>query len=98
MLDVTRDAGVNLDGIGDAMFLHRHRESLQGRAKETKGGRSSTMKYAYSLTLCRRAVVATMDLSAANLDLLDLHHWLSDSRNVITLRLTESAFAPTLAA
>jgi hypothetical protein len=37
-------------------------------------------------------VVATMDLSASNLDLLLSHHWLSDKRNVIVLRLESSAW------
>jgi hypothetical protein len=96
--DVARDAGVNLDGVGDAAFLHYHRESLQGRAKESRGGRSTTMMYAYPYTLCRRAVVATMDLSAANLELFETHHWLSDTRNVIPFRLTESVFESTPAA
>ena len=90
--DVTTDAGVLLDGVGDASFLHRHRETLQGRAKENRGGRSATMMYAYPFTLCRRAIIATMDLSAKNLEFFTNHHWLSDSRNVITLRLADSAF------
>jgi hypothetical protein len=42
--------------------------------------------------LCRRAVVATMDLSASSLDLLTSHHWLSDKRNVIVLRLESPAW------
>ncbi len=50
------------------------------------------MRYAYPFTLARRAVVATMDLSAANLDLLRTDHWLSDPRNVRVLRLTEPAW------
>ena len=50
------------------------------------------MKYAYHFTLARRAVVVTMDLSAANLELLQTDHWLSDQRNVIVFRLTEPAW------
>ena len=50
------------------------------------------MMYAYPFTLCRRAVVATMDLSAKNLGFFDTHHWLSDARNVVVLRLTEPVF------
>ena len=50
------------------------------------------MVYSYPFTLCRRAVVATMDLSASNCDVFENHHWLSDDRNVIVLRLTSSAF------
>ena len=90
--DVTKDAGVLLDGIDDALMLHTHRESLQGRAKVGRGGRSNTMIYAYPFTLCRRAVVATMDLSASNQSCFTEHHWLSDKRNVILLRLTEQAW------
>ena len=81
-----------LDGVGDAMMLHRHREALQGRAKENRGGRSATMMYAYPFTLCRRAVVATMDLSAANLSVFSNHHWLSDCRNVLVLNLDQRAW------
>ena len=80
------------DGVGDAMMLHRHREALQGRAKENRGGRSATMMYAYPFTLCRRAVVATMDLSATNLSFFESHHWLSDRRNVILLKLEQRAW------
>ena len=50
------------------------------------------MIYAYPFTLCRRAVVATMDLSAANLEYFQEHHWLSDRRNVIVLRLSTEAW------
>ena len=79
-------------GVGDALMLHGHRESLQGRAKEGRGGKSTTMMYAYPFTLCHRAVVLTMDLSASNLDYFSRHHWLSDRRNVITLRLDAQAW------
>ena len=48
--------------------------------------------YSYPFTLCRRAVVATFDLSATNLALLQTDHWLSDSRNVLQLHLTEAAW------
>lgn len=47
------------------------------------------MIYSYAYTLCRRAVVVTCDLSAANLQLLRSNHWLKDPRNVVTLWLTE---------
>ena len=67
-------------------------QTLQGRANECRGGRSATMMYAYPFTLCRRAVVATMDLSAKNLEVFSTHHWLSDARNVVALRLTEAVF------
>ena len=48
--------------------------------------------YAYSYTLCDRAVVATFDLSASNLDAFETDHWLKNELNVIVLRLTEKAF------
>ena len=50
------------------------------------------MVYAYTYTLCRRAVVATCDLSARSLHLLKLDHWLADPRNVIQLHLTSPAW------
>ena len=50
------------------------------------------MLYAYSFTLCRRAVIITMDMSAANLHLLDKDHWLSDPKNVQVVKLTGAAF------
>ena len=90
--DVREHGGILLDGVGDALFLHRHREILQGRDKEAKEGKSATMIYAYPFTLCRRGVVATFDLSAKNLELFRTHHWLRDARNVIQLRLTGPAW------
>ena len=90
--DIRVHGGVLLDGVGDAMFLHRHREALQGRAKECKEGKSATMMYSYPFTFCRRAVVATFDLAASNLAMFKEHHWLSDARNVQQLWLTESAW------
>ena len=87
-----KHAGVLFDGVGDALLIKRNRELLQGRPKACKGGKSATMKYAYPLTLCRRAVVVTMDLSAANTDLLYTDHWLSDPSNVMLVRLTEPAW------
>ena len=90
--DRVRHAGVLLDGVGDAMTLKRNRDSLHGRAKVSKGGQSATNVYAYKYTFCRRAVVATLDLSAVNLDQFEKDHWLSSELNVIVLRLTEPAF------
>ena len=81
--DLTAHAGVLLDGVGNARFLKKNREVLQGRPKVCKGGKSGTMIYAYPFTLRRRAVVATFDLSAANLRMLRTDHWLSDARNVL---------------
>jgi hypothetical protein len=90
--DVARDAGVLLDGVGDASLLASNREVLQGRAKVCQGGKSATMMYAYDYTLTRRAVVATFDLSAKNLDLFQTHHWLSDPANVVVFNLKTSAW------
>ena len=67
-------AGVILDGVGDALILKRNRESLQGRPKVTKGAKSATNVYAYSYTFTRRAVIATLDLSAANIQALRTDH------------------------
>ena len=49
------------------------------------------MMYSYS-TLCRRAVLATLDFAARNIGLLRTHHWLSDPRNVLTLWLDAPAY------
>ena len=91
-LDVTKHGGLLLDGVGDVLLLKKNRETLQGRPKVLKGGRSQTMRYAYPFTLSRRAVIATMDWSAENLHLLETDHWLSDPRNVKVFRLNEKAW------
>ena len=96
--DLTKHAGVLLDGVGDVLMLKQHREALQGRPKKCRGGKSATMMYSYAFTLCRRAVVATMDLSAKNLHLLTTDHWLTDSKNVVVLRLSEPAWETDVAA
>ena len=85
-------SGVLLDGVGDALLLKKNRELLQGRPKIAKGGQSGTMIYSYPFTLCRRAVVATFDLAAANLEALSEDHWLANELNVIVLRLAEKAW------
>ena len=72
--DVAAHAGVLLDGVADARILLENRELLQGRPKVCQGGKSATMMYAYDFTLCRRAVIITMDLSASNLHLFDVDH------------------------
>ena len=90
--DVRRHAGVLLDGIGDVTVLKHNREVLQGRPKACKAARSPTMRFSTVYTLCRRAVVATFDLSAANLHMLDTDHWLSNRRNVTQPRLTAPAW------
>lgn len=91
-LDCRTHAGVLLDGVGDALFLKHNREVLQGRAKLCKGGRSATMMYSYTYTLCHRAVVATFDLSAKNLHLLSSDHWLSNPLNVVQIHLDAPAW------
>ena len=50
------------------------------------------LQQAYDFTLCRRAVVATMDLAGANQDLLRTHHWLSSDDNVRVLHLAAPAW------
>ena len=92
---VDQHAGVLLDGIANIEFLKRHRESLQGRTKICRGGRSTTMMYSYPYSLCRRGVVATADLSARNLHLLRTDHWLCDPRNVQQVWLMRPAWLAT---
>ena len=84
--------GALLDGVGDVLTLWKHREILQGRPKHALGGRSATMVYSYPYTLARRAVIATLDLTATNLHLLKTNHWLKDAKNVVLLPLTEPAY------
>ena len=48
------------------------------------------MMYSYKYTLARRAVVATFDLSAANLVALSKDHWMKNSLNIVQLHLHES--------
>ena len=90
--DLAQHAGVLLDGVSDVLMLKRHREALQGRMKKARGGKSSTMIYSYQFTLCRRAVLVTMDLSAKNLHMLLTDHWLSNRKNVLVLRLDAPAW------
>ena len=85
-------SGVLFDGVGDVATLWRHREVLQGRPKVTCGGRSATMVYAYPYTLARRAVIATLDLTALNLHMLRTNHWLKEPSNVCLVRLSEPAW------
>ena len=90
--DVTKHAGVLLDGVADMKILVDNREELQGRPKVCMGGRSTTMVYSYPYTLARRAIVVTADLGARNLHLLRTHHWLSDRRNVLLVWLQSKAW------
>ena len=85
-------SGILLDGVADALLLKTNRETLQGRPKKAKGGRSKTMKFSYPFTLSRRAVIVTMDLSATNLDMFRTDHWLSDPKNVTLLRLSQPCY------
>ena len=89
---VNKHSGILLDGVADVKTLKAHREVLQGRPKVMKGGRSATMIYAYSYTLCNRAVIATLDSAATNLHMLTTDHWLSCNKNVIVLRLSAPAW------
>ena len=91
----SQHVGVLLDGVSDALLLKKHRETLQGRPKLLKGAKSATMKFAYSFTLCRKAIVATMDTAAENLDLLASDPWLADSRNIVQLHLRAPAWMHT---
>ena len=91
--DVRYHGGVPLDGLGDAFILKKSRESLQGRAKLTKGGQSATMIYSNKYTLARRAVIATFDLSAKNLRAFKADHWLKSPLNVTQLHLRETVVA-----
>ena len=44
--------------------------------------------YAYKYTLSRRAIIATSDLSAENLQAFKEDHWLLCEKNVIVLQVT----------
>ena len=50
------------------------------------------MIYAFPFSPCKRAAIATFDLSASNLALLKLGHRLADDENVMQLRLTSAAW------
>ena len=97
-IDIRRHAGVLLDGVGDAEVLKSNREVLQGRPKLCKAARSPTMRFSSVYSLCRRAVVATFDLSAANLHMFESDHWLRNSKNVICLKLLAPAWVSAAAA
>ncbi len=73
-----RHGGVLPDGIGDAFILKKNREALQGRPEFAKGAQSATNCHSYRYTLARRAVVASFDLSAKNLNAFKADHWLSN--------------------
>ncbi len=90
--NVATHGGVLLDGVADPYILWKNREALQGRPKLCKGAQSATMMYSYKYALCRRAVVATFDLAAENLDALQHDHWLGDNRNILKLRLHDKVF------
>ena len=51
------------------------------------------MRFSSHYSLHRRAVVATFDLSTANLHMLDTDHWLSNPRSAICLKLHSPAWA-----
>ena len=95
--DLRFHSSVLLDGVGDTGILKKNREALPGRPKLAKGAQSATMVYSYQCTLrlCRRAMVATFDLSANGLDAFKTDHWLQNPLNVVQLWLTEKAFDET---
>ena len=90
--DHREHGGILLDGVGDVKTLWRNREVLQGRPKPMRGGRSATMVYSYPYTLARRAVVVTVDLTALNLHLFKVNHWLRDPANARVLHLDGPAW------
>ena len=69
-----------------------NREALQGRPKVCKGAKSATNVYAYDYSFCRRAIVATLDLSAQHLDAFETDHWPPNALNAIVLQLTDKAY------
>ena len=85
-------SGVLLDGVADTLTLWRKRETLQGRPKKIRGGKSSTMMYSYPYTLARRAIVVTMDLTAKNLHLLHTNHWSKEPRNILRVTLASPSW------
>ena len=94
---MARGDGLIFDGAGDALISKKNREALQGRPKLSKGGQSATNVYVYNYTLCKRAAVATSDLSAKNLNALKTDHWVQNPLNVIQLWLGDKVFDPTAA-
>ena len=72
---------------GLSFILKKNRESLQGRAKLTKGAQSATMIYSYKYILARRAVIATLERA------FKADHWLKNPLNVIQLHLCETVVA-----
>ena len=85
-------SGVLLDGVADTLTLCRKRETLQGRPKKVRGGKSSTMMYSYPYTLARRAIVVTMDLTAKNLHSLHTNHRLKEPRNILRVTLASPSW------
>ena len=65
---------------------------LQGRPAKFYGGRPTTMMRAYPVTLARRAIVVTMDVTAANVHLLRTNRRLKDPRNILLVWLEEPAY------
>ena len=50
------------------------------------------MIYSYPVTLARRGVLVTMDLTAKNFAFLRSNHWLRDPRNVVQIWLSRPAW------
>ena len=87
---------LRLLGESDDQFAWMAKQVRKSGNGQATGGVSPTMVYAYGFTLCKRAVVVTMDEAAENLGLLESHHWLADRRNVLPFRLSEPAFVQPL--
>ena len=68
------------------------REALQGRQEALKSAKSATNVYAYTYSFCGRAAVATLDLSAENVEAFHEDHWLRIRDNVMYLKLQEPAY------
>ena len=64
----------------EALFLKRHQEALQGCPKLVQSGSPQRNCMHMHTHFCGRAVVATFDISAANLDELQADHCLAERR------------------
>ena len=97
--DRREHAGVILDRVSDAdfwiFFLRRHR-CRGGRRRPTPQNQPRMCTHDASRRIrenssCGRAVAATLDLLAENVNAFDEDHWLCNRDNVIYLKLQEPA-------
>jgi len=78
--------GIVLDDVRDLAFLSEHQDKLQGKYDTlvefatTPGGTCSYKKDLYAVP-----IVATVNFSTANLDMLDTHDWMSNPGNRIII-------------